>query len=252
VQFLLEANPDAIVIIAYGQIIPAKLLPIPKHGWINSHGSLLPKYRGAAPIQWAIANGETTTGVTTMRIDAGMDTGEVLLRHEVSIGPQETTPELAQRLAEISAPLMAETLRGLRDGTIEPIPQNPAEASMAPLLKKEDGRINWSLTAGEIFNRMRGFTPWPGAFAFFRGSACQLFAAPVSNQGAEPQQVYSGKLGAVPETPGTIVAGGGEMYVACGGKTLLRVARVKLEGRKEVSAQEFVNGAHLHSGEHFD
>jgi len=254
VQFLLEANPDAIVIIAYGQIIPAKLLPIPKHGWINSHASLLPKYRGAAPIQWAIANGETTTGVTTMRIDAGMDTGEMLLRREISIGPQETTPELAARLAEISSPLMAETLRGLRDGTIEPIPQNHAEASTAPLLKKEDGRINWSLTAGEIFNRMRGFTPWPGAFAFFRGSACQLFAAPVSNQGAraEPQDVNPGGIGAVPETPGTIVAGGGEMFVACGGKTLLRVARVKLEGRKEVSAQEFFNGAHLHDGEHFD
>src|SRR5258707_3687166 len=184
-QFLRHANPDAIVIIAYGQIIPARLLSIPKLGWINSHASLLPKYRGAAPIQWAIANGETTTGITSMRIDAGMDTGDMLLRREISIGPQETTPELAARLAEISAPLMAETLRGLRDGTIEPIPQNHAEASMAPLLKKEDGRINWSLTAGEVFNRMRGFTPWPGAFAFFRGSAFQLFAAPGSNQGAE-------------------------------------------------------------------
>src|SRR5260221_10167839 len=146
---------------------------------------------------------------------------------------------------------MAETLRGLRDGTIEPIPQNHAEASMAALLKKEDGRINWSLTAREVFNRMRGFTPWPGAFAFFRGSACQLFAAPVSNQGAEARQIYSGELGAVPETPGTIVAGGGEMFVACGGENLLRGWRVKLGGGKKGSPQKFFKGAHLHDGEHF-
>src|SRR5438445_5036622 len=148
-----------------------------------------------------------------MRIEAGMDTGEILLRRELSIGPTETAPELAARLGELSGPLMAETLRGLRDVTIHATPQNHGEASLAPLLKKEDGRINWSLTAGEIFNRMRGFTPWPGAFAFFRGSACQLFATPVSNQsaGAEPQHIYPGKLAAVPETPGTIVAGGAEM-----------------------------------------
>ena len=239
-NFLREANPDAIVIIAYGQIIPARLLGIPKLGWINSHASLLPKYRGAAPIQWAIASGETRTGVTTMRIDAGMDTGEILLRRETPIGPTETTPELAARLAALSAPLMAETLRGLRDGTIQPTPQNHSEASMAPMLRKEDGRIDWSLPAQVIFNRLRGFTPWPGAYTGFRGATCQITGEPVSK---DQEPVLSA---------GEIRIADTKMVVGCGGKTLLGVSRVKLEGRKDVSALEFANGAHLQSGEHFD
>jgi methionyl-tRNA formyltransferase len=239
-QYLRDANPDAIVIIAYGQIIPARLLNIPKLGWINSHASLLPKYRGAAPIQWAIANGETETGVTTMRIDAGMDTGDMLLQRATPIGSTEKAPELAARLASISAPLMAETLRGLRDATINPAPQNHAEASMAPILKKEDGRINWSLPAESIFNRMRGFTPWPGAYTAFRGATCQITGHPVSKEHE------------IALSNGEIHIQGAELFVGCGGKTLLGVSRVKLEGRKEVSALEFANGARLQPGEHFD
>jgi len=142
---LRKLAPDCIVIIAYGQIIPARLLPIPKLGWINSHASLLPKYRGAAPINWAIVNGETRTGVTTMRIDAGMDTGEMLLQREVEISADETAPELATRMAELGAPLMAETLRGLAAGTITPKAQNHSEASYAPMLKeKTDASIGTS------------------------------------------------------------------------------------------------------------
>jgi methionyl-tRNA formyltransferase len=239
-QFLRQANPDAIVIIAYGQIIPARLLGIPKLGWINAHASLLPKYRGAAPIQWAIANGETKTGVTTMRIDAGMDTGEMLLRRETAIASNESTPELATRLADLSAPLMVETLRGLRDGTVHPEPQNHADASLAPLLKKEDGRIDWSLPAQTIFNHMRAFTPWPGAYTSFRGATCQLSGVPVSNH-------QDSKL-----SPGEIRIASDKLLVGCGGKTLLGVSRVKVEGRKEVSALEFANGAHLLLGEHFN
>ncbi|HEY6128765.1 MAG TPA: methionyl-tRNA formyltransferase [Candidatus Acidoferrum sp.] len=239
-QFLREANPDAIVIIAYGQIIPARLLGIPKLGWINAHASLLPKYRGAAPIQWAIANGETKTGVTTMRIDAGMDTGDMLMRREIPIGTNESTPELAARLAAISAPLTAETLRGLRDGTVRPETQNHAEASVAPLLKKGDGRIDWSFPAQAIFNRMRGFTPWPGAFASFRGSVCQLSGHPTS------------KYDSFRLTPGEVHLEQSALLVGCGEKTILAVARVKVEGRKEVSALEFANGAHLQPGEHFN
>src|ERR1700690_2860022 len=163
-QELLQAvAPDAIVIIAYGQIIPARLLPIPRLGWINLHASLLPKYRGAAPINWAIVNGETKTGVTSMRIDAGMDTGEMLLQKEMEIGAAETAPELTARMSELGAPLMAETLRGLATGVLITRAQDNALASSAPMLKKEDGRINWSLPALEIFNRIRGFAPWPGA-----------------------------------------------------------------------------------------
>jgi methionyl-tRNA formyltransferase len=238
-QFLRQAAPDAIVIIAYGQIIPARLLNIPKLGWINSHASLLPKYRGAAPIQWAIANGESKTGVTTMRIDAGMDTGDMLLQQETLVGSNQTTPELAARLAEISAPLMAETLRGLRDGTLHPTPQDNCKASTAPLLKKEDGRMHWNLPAQTIFNRMRAFTPWPGAYTSFQGTTCHLQGQPVSKEHAPHL------------APGEIRFERSDLLVGCGEETLLAVSRVKVEGRKEVSALEFANGARLQSGEHF-
>jgi methionyl-tRNA formyltransferase len=266
-QFLRQATPDAIVIIAYGQIIPARLLDIPKLGWINSHASLLPKYRGAAPIQWAIANGETKTGITTMRIDAGMDTGDMLLKREIPIVSNETTPELAARLAELSASLMAETLCGLRDGTLHATPQDHSKASMAPLLKKEDGHIDWNLPAQTIFNRMRAFTPWPGAYTHFRDTTCHLFysadisepsrgvgemnpvCAPVD---APPSAQSSSVTGPLKRSdPGTILYDGRELLVSCGEETLLAVSRVKVEGRKEVSALEFANGAHLQSGEHF-
>src|SRR5579859_5015795 len=152
---------DGIVIIAYGQIIPAALLTIPRFGWINLHASLLPKYRGAAPIHWAIANGETQTGLTTMRIDAGMDSGEILLQETMEIGRAETAPELAARMSEVGARLMPNTLRGLAGGSITPRAQNHGEATVAPMLKKEFGLIEWTLTADEIFNRIRGFAPWP-------------------------------------------------------------------------------------------
>ena len=166
--------PDVIVIIAYGQIIPAQLLTVPKFGWINLHASLLPKYRGAAPINWAIVNGETRTGNTTMRIDAGMDTGEILLQEELAIGPEETAPELAARLAAAGAPLMAKTLRGLATGRLAGQPQDNAGASVAPMLRREDGRIDWALPAQEIYQRMRGFAPWPGAYTDFRGQICHF------------------------------------------------------------------------------
>jgi methionyl-tRNA formyltransferase len=243
VQRLLEhLQPDAIAIIAYGQIIPATLLPIPKLGWINLHASLLPKYRGAAPIHWAIANGETRTGVTTMRIDAGMDTGDLLLRREVEIGPKETAPELASRLAEIGAPLMVETLRGLQAATLQPQPQDHSAATYAPILKKEDGRIDWKRSAQEVYNRMRGFVLWPGAYTTFRGQLCHLWGEPVSNHLGE-------KPAAGP--PGTLAHASGAVLVACGGATMLRITSVKLEGRKQISAPEFANGMRLTTDERF-
>lgn len=237
-QPLRALAPDAIVIIAYGQIIPARLLDIPKLGWINLHASLLPKYRGAAPIHWAIVNGETLTGNTTMRIDAGMDTGEMLLQQELAIEPGETTPELAVRLAEAGAPLMVETLRGLAKGALRGRPQNHAQASLAPVLKREDGSIDWSLSATQIYNRMRGFMPWPNAYTQFRNQTCHLGGVPVSNQVQQHK-------------PGTILSGGGQVRVVCGRGSLLELTTVKLEGRKQVSAAEFANGARLQPGEHF-
>jgi len=240
---LRDLAPDCVVIIAYGQIIPARLLPIPKLGWINLHASLLPKYRGAAPINWAIVNGEIRTGVTTMRIDAGMDTGEMLLQREIEIGAKETAPELAAQLSELGGPLMAETLRGLAAGTIASKAQNHADATYAPILKKEDGRIDWNRPAQEIYNRMRGFAPWPGAHTTFRGLSCQVWGEPVSKEGGTSFP---------PEAaPGTLFGGKNELLVCCGDTTVLLLRLVQLEGRKAVKAADFANGARLKSGERF-
>jgi methionyl-tRNA formyltransferase len=239
VQELLQSySPDFIVIIAYGQIIPARLLTIPKFGWINLHASLLPKYRGAAPINWAIVNGETRTGLTTMRIDAGMDTGDILLQHEYGIEPNETAAALTTRLSEAGAPLMAETLRGLAAGNIIPRPQDHSQATLAPILKRDDGRIDWNRTAQEIHTRMRGFAPWPGAYSVFRGQSCHLWGEPVSNEKRDAP-------------PGTLHLEGGNLLAVCGGATVFRLLAVKLEGRKQVSAFEFANGARLKPGERF-
>jgi methionyl-tRNA formyltransferase len=249
-EVLQRIAPDVIVIIAYGQIIPARLLPIPKFGWINLHASLLPKYRGAAPINWAIVNGETKSGLTTMRIDAGMDTGEMLLQTEVTIGPRETTPELAARMAEAGAPLMVDTLKGLAAGTLAPRPQDHAQATYAPLLKKEHGRIDWSQTANEIYNRMRGFTPWPGAYTTFRERICHILGEPVSNEQQEPAPQQSIAMpGQSP--PGTIRLSSDSLFVSCGGATELRVLSVKRDGGRKVDALEFATGARLTEGERF-
>jgi methionyl-tRNA formyltransferase len=252
-QQLRALAPDVIVIIAYGQIIPGRLLPIPRLGWINLHASLLPKYRGAAPIHWAIANGESITGNTTMRIDAGMDTGEMLLQQELAIGPDETAPELAQRLAEAGAELMVETLRGLESGTLTSRQQDSSAASYAPILKREDGRIDWARPAVEIYNRMRGFTPWPGAYTEFRGQTCHVWGKPLAERTASEGGSYKeGKplsKEVCAELPGTLLPQHGKLLVACGAATVMELTYVKLEGRKKISVAEFANGARLQLGE---
>lgn len=245
-ELLKKLSPDFIVIIAYGQIIPVRLLTIPKHGWINLHASLLPKYRGAAPINWAIVNGETQTGLTTMRIDAGMDTGDILLQHELGIGPKETASELAARMAEAGAPLIEETLRGLAAGNITPRAQNHLDATVAPLLKKEDGRIDWNRTTQEIYNRMRGFASWPGAFTTFRGQTCHLWGEPASGE-----ELASQFPSAAAAAPGSLFVGENGLFVSCGSSTVLRLNTVKLESRKPVNATDFANGVRLKTGERF-
>jgi methionyl-tRNA formyltransferase len=239
-EFLKRVAPDAVVIIAYGQIIPARLLAIPRLGWINLHASLLPRYRGAAPIHWAIATGEITTGLTTMQIDAGMDTGPTLLRHELKIGPDETSVELAARMSEIGAGLVVDSLLQLDRGEIAPQPQDSAKASYAPILKKEDGRIDWTQTAEQIYNRMRGFTPWPGAYSTFRGQTCHLWGRP------EQIPVVEGL-----PSPGEIISLAKDLCVVCGKSTHLRLEFVQIEGRKRISAREFANGARIASAQRF-
>ena len=237
-KILRDLAPEAIAIIAYGQIIPARLLDVPKLGWINLHASLLPNYRGAAPIQWAIANGETRTGVTTMRIDAGMDTGDILLQEALAIGATETTPELRTRLAAMGAQLMERTLRGLADRTLQPLRQDHSLATAARPLKKDDGWIRWTQSADEIFNRQRAFTPWPGIFTKFRGQNCQLQGVPAEGLRQEV-------------SPGTLLWDGKDLKAVCGSGSLLRLEHVKVEGRKQVTAQEFFNGARIAAGERF-
>jgi len=258
-EYFRSAAPDVVVIIAYGQIIPARLIAIPRLGWINLHGSLLPKYRGAAPIHWAIASGETRTGLTTMQIDAGLDTGPVLLKYETEIAPDETAPQLYARMAQAGAPLMVETLRGLEHGTITPVLQDNSQATLAPPLKKEDGRINWQLPAQQIYNRIRGFQPWPGAFTQFRGKQCAIWGKPAPDQSAPSGATVGAGLRPAPaapthadrETPGTVSAKSGNVDITCGEGTALRLEFVQLEGRKRVTAREFANGARLVSGQCF-
>jgi methionyl-tRNA formyltransferase len=239
-DFFRRVAPDAVIIIAYGQIIPARLLEIPRLGWINLHASLLPRYRGAAPINWAILNGETRTGLTTMRIDPGLDTGPTLLKLEMEIGPDETAPELAERMAEAGAPLMVEALRKLDRGEIVPVPQDDSQATVAPPLKKEDGRVDWMQSAWHIYNRIRALQPWPGVFTTFRGQLCHMWGRPAP---ARP--------GGQTTTPGTLEVVGDELLVACGGGSTLRLEAVQLEGRKRVTAREFLNGARLAPGDRF-
>ena len=239
-EFLQRLAPDAVVIIAYGQIVPKNLLAIPRLGWINLHASLLPKYRGAAPIQRAILNGETKSGLTTMQIDARMDTGPILQQIEMDIGVDETAPQLSERMAEAGAPLMLDTLRKLDRGEIQPKPQDNSRATLAPPLKKEEGLIDWSKPAKIIHNQIRAFDPWPGANTHFRDRLCHVWGRP-----AEPSAAKRAGQ------PGEIIDSGGNPLIACGSATLLQLDSVQLEGRKRVTAREFSSGARLKPGERF-
>jgi methionyl-tRNA formyltransferase len=236
-EVLSPYRPEAIVVVAYGRIIPPWMIDLPRLGCINLHASLLPKYRGAAPIQWALIRGERVTGVTTMKIDPGLDTGDILLRREVEIREEDTAETLAERLSVLGADLMVETLRGLARGEITPRPQEHSLATLAPLLKKEHGRIDWSLTAQEIGWRVRGLYPWPGAYTTFRGKNLHVWAAAVAPAAAARLE------------PGTLTAERGRLFVACGQGTQLEVNQLQVEGRKRLAARDFLNGVHLQPGE---
>ncbi len=238
--------PDVAVVAAFGQIFRPRLLALPRHGCLNLHASLLPRYRGAAPIQAAIAAGETVTGVTTMVMDRGLDTGPILLQEELEIGPAETSPELARRLADRGATLMAETLRALEAGELTPREQQDELASYAPQLTKADGIVDWQLAATEIADRLRAYTPWPGQSSFLRGQRVKLLAArPLGEAVGDPSP------GEVLEPRGAGLPDGRLIPVACGGKTLLGLERLQLAGKKPVSAADFANGQRLEAGECF-
>ena len=231
---LTALKPDAIIVVGYGRIIPQWMLDLPALGNLNLHASLLPKYRGAAPIQWAIANGETVTGVTTMRIDAGLDTGDILLQQDLPISPNDTAETLAPRLASIGANLVVETLRRLQARSVDPRPQDNSQASLAPILKKEDGLVDFSRSGADIFNRIRGFQPWPGAHTKFRGKILQIVKARPAADALPPAELH---------------ATADRLRVGCGHNTSLELLEIQLEGKKRSSAGDFVRGYRPHPRE---
>jgi methionyl-tRNA formyltransferase len=228
-------QPDAIIVVAYGRIIPEWMLNLPRWGNINLHASLLPKYRGAAPIQWAVANGETVTGATTMRIDQGLDTGDILLQRSLPIEPDQTAEQLFPVLAESGASLMLETLEGLEAGTIQPIPQDNAGASLAPILEREDAQVDLTRSAAEIYNRWRGFQPWPGAYTLFRGRKLTLHRLIPAGSTAAP--------------PGEMMVEAHRLFVAAGSATRLELLEVQMEGKKRMPVADFLRGASPHAHE---
>jgi len=231
---LTALKPDAIIVVGYGRLIPPWMLDLPPLGNINLHASLLPKYRGAAPIQWAIANGETITGATTMRLDTGLDTGDILLQRESPILPDDTSETLSPRLATLGADLVVETLHGLQQGSVHPRPQNPAHATLAPILKKEDGLMDFSRPAAEIVNRIRGFQPWPGAYTSFRGRNLHVWKAKAVQQSLPPTELH---------------VEGDRLLAGCGRNTSLEFVELQLEGKKRMPARDFVNGYRVQPGE---
>ena len=231
VELLRAMAPDAMVVVGYGQIIPQSILDIPPQGIINVHASLLPKYRGAAPIQWAIARGEKTTGVTTMKIDAGLDTGAMLLKWETEIDEDETAIELGARLAEAGADLLVKTLAEL--STIVPEAQDNAQATLAPILKREDGHISFTAGAQEILNRARGFQPWPGAYGFLRGQRFHVWRGAIADR----------RL-----APGALLADGKRLFAGCGDGSI-ELLEIQMEGKKRMAASAFLNGFAIEAGE---
>jgi methionyl-tRNA formyltransferase len=229
--------PDAIIVVAYGRIIPKWMLDLPRLGNINLHASLLPKYRGAAPIQWAIANGEAVTGATTMRIDEGLDTGEMLLQRELAIAPDQTAEDLFPLLAASGADLLLETLAGLAAGTLTSTSQDESRATLAPILTREDGRIDFNRSAMETYNRWRGFQPWPGAWTPLNGKKLSVHQLrPTEVRGAQA-------------APGELHVEQGRLWLACSESTWLELLEVQAEGKKRTPAADFLRGHPLKSGD---
>lgn len=235
-ESIAELEPDAIIVVAYGKLLPPKVLSVPRLGCINVHGSLLPKYRGAAPIQWAVINGEKTTGVTTMFMAEGMDTGDMLLKSETEVGPEETSGELFDRLKLLGAKLLTETLDKLEQGELKAIPQDGTQATLAPLLKKEMSALDWSEPAQRIHDRIRGLNPWPCAAAVLDGKRIKLLAS----------QVIEGE-----GVPGTAYNLDGELAAACG-RGMLRITELQADTGKRMSGKDYLLGHPLKEGARFE
>ncbi len=232
---LLEVEPDLIVVAAYGKILPEWLLNLPKYGTINVHASLLPKYRGASPIQWALLNGEEETGVTIMKVIPKLDAGDIISQKRVKIEKEDNAKTLHDKLAEVGAELLVKTLPLYVSGKLKPVPQNEEEATYCPQIKKEMGKIDWRESAEKIFNKIRAFTPWPSAYTTFKGKRVKILKGePVEGSGE----------------PGEVIEAGKNLIVAAG-KGALKIERLRPEGRKEISGEEFVRGYRVKKGDRF-
>ncbi|MGB8427043.1 MAG: methionyl-tRNA formyltransferase [Desulfobacterales bacterium] len=240
IDTLARLHPDLMVVVAYGRILPPALLAIPAGGCVNVHASLLPLYRGAAPIHWAIINGETETGITTMLMDAGMDTGDILLTATEPIAPEDTAASLHDRLAVLGARVLDDTLEQLADGRLTPRPQLHARATLAPILKKEDGRIDWHRPAERIYDRIRGLTPWPGAFTFYDGKRLKIYKATALPSSGPPA------------APGTIVPGFPDELRVATGKGVICLLEVQGESGNRQTAEEYLRGHSIPAGTMFD
>lgn len=234
-QALSAWQPDFIAVTAFGRILHAPILQLPPRGCVNVHGSLLPKYRGAAPVQWAVINGEKKTGITTMLMDEGMDTGPMLLQEELDILPDDTAGTLAPRLAELGGRLLVDTIAQLKAGTLRPTKQDDGQATMAPLLKKEDGLIDWSMSAQSLSDRVRGLSPWPGAYTFLGADRWNIWKAVLSP-------------GAPVEKPGTIVTVNKHSILVATGEGMLEIREIQTANSKRMSVGQFLAGHHVTAG----
>lgn len=248
VAYLRTFVPDLIVVVAFGQILTKEILEMPKYCCVNVHASLLPKYRGAAPIQWAVINGEKVTGVTTMRMDEGIDTGDMIMKTEVPLSPEETGGSLFDRLSEAGAKLCVETVKAIEDGTAEYTPQNHQEATHTTMIKKQMGEIDFSKPAEEIERLIRGLNPWPSAYTFWGDKTLKIWKASVIEEAAGPA---GENKKANPSIPGTIVQVGKDSLLVQTGKGLLSLKEVQLEGKKRMDIASFLRGYSLEKGLRF-
>ncbi|HOP73175.1 MAG TPA: methionyl-tRNA formyltransferase [Thermoclostridium caenicola] len=239
IEKIRELNPDLIVTCAFGQILPDSLLAIPRYGTINVHGSLLPKFRGAAPIQWAVINGETKTGITTMLTDSGLDTGDMLLKAEIDIPDDMTAGELHDRMSLLGAETLIKTLKKLEEGTLVPVPQDDSQATLAPRITRDTGRIDWSASARNIHNLIRGTTPWPGAFAFLDGQKVRIWRSAVGEDRSD--------TGEKPD-PGTIIGLDKEAMTVQAGEGIVRVFEIQVESNKRMTPYQYSLGHELKIG----
>lgn len=239
IQGLRDLTPDLIIVVAYGKILPKEILEIPPLGCVNLHASLLPWYRGAAPINWVIIKGEKETGVTTILMDEGMDTGPILLSERVFIRDEETAGELAERLADVGAGLLLRTIEGVRSGSIKPIPQDHSQATYAPLLKKEDGHIDWGKGTEDIRNLVRGMSPWPGAYTYWQGRRMNIYKGRIKGDG-------------VKDRPGTVLRASLDGIEVATGRGIFVITELQPEGKRRMGASDFIRGHSVEEGDILD